>query len=350
MPTGPTPRGRVQHAIAAVLPSELRVSLEPVPQSTGGVFDVTVKAGSTAHRFVAGWAGKGWPVDVDGLLSRAPKLDVVVARRLSDGARAKLADRRIGWVDETGQANVVLRSGLVVVRETAGEDLAETVNDRWNQSMLTVAEAILSGVAPTVEAIEAASELSRGASANALKRFEDRGRIGRPGPKRGLRSGRQILDLDAFIDDYVIATADFRRKQRVRRLHRLMADPLYVLEDEMGPVLRSIGATWAVTGAAASILLAPYLSEVGVLELYVDADHFNGPDLPRYLESREVAKGHVIELRELPTPMSVRGPEINGVQVALPARVYADLNAAGGRFAEAGQHLREVRGVGPGAK
>jgi hypothetical protein len=213
-----------------------------------------------------------------------------------------------------------------------------------------VAEAILSGISPTVEAVEAATGLSRGASANALSRFEAKGRIGRPGPKRGLRSARQILDVGAFIDDYASAAADFRRKQRVRRLHRLMADPLYVLEGEMGPVLRSIGATWAVTGGAASMLLAPYLSEVGVLELYVDPDHFNRPDLPRYLESREVAKGQVIELRELPTPMSVRGPEIKGVQVALPARVYADLNAAGGRFAEAGQHLREVRGVGPGAK
>ena len=41
---------------------------------------------------------------------------------------------------------------------------------------------------------------------------------------------------------------------------------------------------------------------------------------------------------------------VNGVQVALPARVYADLNAAGGRLAEAAHHFREVRGVGPGSK
>ena len=311
---------------------------------------MTVTAGWGRHRFLAGWAGDGWPADVDRLLAQAPKLDVVVARRLSEGGRARLADRRIGWVDESGEANMVLPSGLVVVREASEEEPAESMSDQWNQSMLTVAEAILAGVNPTVEAVEAETGLSRGASANALSRFEARGRLGRPGPKRGHGSGRQILDMENFIDDYVIAARDFRRRQRVRKLHRLMADPLYVLRDEMGPVLRSIGAKWAVTGAAASMLLAPYLTGFTVLELYVDRNHFDSTDLPRYLESREVSKGHVIEVRELPTPMSLRGPEIDLVQVALPARVYADLNAAGGRLAEAGQHLREVRGVGPGAK
>src|ERR1700678_1605925 len=108
MAPGPTPHGRVQHALAAALPSGLQVNLAPAPQSTGGVFEVTVKAGSGLHRFVAGWAGDGWPADVGRLLAMAPDIDVVVARRLSEGARAKLADRQIGWIDESGQANVVL--------------------------------------------------------------------------------------------------------------------------------------------------------------------------------------------------------------------------------------------------
>ncbi len=314
------------------------------------MFEVTVKAGPVLHRFLAGWAGGGWPADVDHLLAVAPEVDVVVARRISEGARAKLAHRRIGWVDETGQSHISLRSGLVVVREVASEEPAAAPGARWNPSMLTAAEAIFAGVPPTVEAVEAATGLSRGASANALARFENRGHLGRPGPKRGHGSARQILDLEGFIDDYVIAACEFRNKQRVRRLHRLMTDPLQVLEGEMGPSLRSFGVKWALTGAGASMLLAPYLTELTVLELYVDPDHFEVPDLPRYLDSREVSKGHVIEVRALPTSMSDHGPDVNGVQVALPARVYADLNAAGGRLAEAAHHLREVRGVGPGAK
>jgi hypothetical protein len=350
MTTRLTTRQRVQQALVAVLPSGLHVRVAALPESRGGVLEVTVKAGSVLHRFLAGWAGGGWPADVDRLLAVAPKVEVVVARRLSEGARAKLAQRRIGWVDESGRSNINLRSGLVVIREVAREEPALSPGDRWNLSMLTAAEAIFAGVPPTVEAVEAATGLSRGASANALARFESRGRLGRPGPKRGQGSARQILDLEGLIDDYVIAAGEFRSRQRVRRLHRLMADPLHVLEVEMGPTLRSLGAKWALTGAGASMFLAPYLTELTVLELYVDPDHFEGPDLPRYLESREVLKGHVIEVRALPTPMSDRGPDVNGVQVALPARVYADLNAAGGRLAEAAHHLREVRGVGPGTK
>ena len=107
---------------------------------------------------------------------------------------------------------------------------------------------------------------------------------------------------------------------------------------------------WALTGAGASMLLAPYLTELTVLELYVDADRFEDPELPGRLGCREVAKGHVVELRALLAPMSASGPKVDGVQVALPARVYADLIAAGGRLAEAGHHLKGVRGVGPGAE
>jgi hypothetical protein len=314
------------------------------------VSEVTVKAGSVHHQFLTGWAGGGWPADVDRLLAVAPDVDVVVARRLSEGARVKLAQLRLGWVDETGQSNINLPSGLVVIREVAPEEPTLSPDDRWNLSMLTAAEAIFAGIPPTVEAVQAATGLSRGASADALARFERRGRLGRPGPKRGKGSARQILDLEGLIDDYVIAAGEFRNRQRVRRLHRLIADPMHTLEVEIAPALRSLGAKWALTGAGASMLLAPYLTGLTVLELYVDPDHFEGPDLPRYLESREVLKGHVIEVRALPTSMSDRGPDVNGVQVALPARVYADLNVAGGRLAEAAHHLREVRGLGPGAK
>lgn len=203
------------------------------------------------HRFVAGWAGEGWPADVDRVLALAPEAEVVVARRLSEGARARLAERQVGWVDETGQANVNLRSGLVVVRASTSEPPVSSPSERWNLSTLAAAEAILAGIPPTVEAIEVATGLSRGSTANALARLERRGHLGRPGAKRGQRSARQLLDVDGLVEDYVATAGAFRGKGRVRRLHRPMADPLHVLEAELGPALCSLGATWALTGAGA---------------------------------------------------------------------------------------------------
>jgi hypothetical protein len=334
--------------LAAVTPKGLTVEVFPTPDSkSSGALEVTVTAGPVLHRFLAGWAGNGWPADVDRLLIGSPKIEVAFARRFSDGAMAKLGERRIGWLDEAGQANVSIRSGLVIVREPLLPEVSYGDLDRWTQTMLSAAEAILAGTPPTVEAVEAATGMSRGAAANAMARFEQRGRLTRP--KRGRGVARQIVDLDALIDDYAEAAKGFRAQQKNMRLHRLMADPLDVVAMDIGPNLNSVGATWAVTGAVASTLLAPYLTDVAVLEIYVDGAHFN-QGLPGVLDARGVPRGHVIEVRELPTPMSAKGPWIDGVQLALPARVYADLVAAGGRYEEAAHHLREVRGVGPGSK
>jgi hypothetical protein len=336
--------------MTAVLPAGLNVDVVPRPQPVGNVFDVTVEAGSGRHRFFGGWAGEGWPGDVDRLLIAAPKLKVVFARHLSEGAKAKLAERHIGWVDESGQANITLPSGLVVSRETSQTIKPPVTSTRWTATMLTATEAIFAGIPPTVEAIEISTRMSRGAAAKAMSRLEERGLLARPQAKRGRGVSRQIVDIDALIDDYAAAAAELRAKQRPIRVHRLMANPLDALATKIGPNLTAFGVTWAVTGVGASVLLAPYLSDVTVIELYVDRAHFGRKDLADIVGGREVTKGHLIEVRELPSVISAQGPNVDGIQVALPARVYADLMAAGGRLAEAAQHLREVRGVGPSAQ
>jgi len=65
------------------------------------------------------------------------------------------------------------------------------------------------------------------------------------------------------------------------------------------------------------------------------------------LGGRVVDRGQLIEVRSLPTSMSAKGPVVSGIHLALPARVYADLKAVGGRSAEAAHHLRETVDVGP---
>ena len=319
------------------------------PEGSVPRFDITVDTGAAQHHFEAGWAGEGWPADVERLVAMAPGLDVVFATKLSEGARAWLTQHHVGWVDETGRANVILGSGLIVVREARETAAALPTQDRWTITTLAAAEAVLAGIPPTVEAVEAATGMSRGASANALARLERLELLTRPGQKRGRGVSRQIADVDTFIDTYTEAAAGLRAKQKVIRFHRLWADPLATFASEVAPALRTNNVPWAVTGSAASTLLAPYLGDVTIVELYVARDLFaERSGLAGLLGAREVEKGHRIEVWELPTSMSARGPEVGGIQVALPARVYADLMAVGGRSAEAAHHLREVRGVGPG--
>jgi hypothetical protein len=170
---------------------------------------------------------------------------------------------------------------------------------------------------------------------------------GRRRSEVGTRPAGSSTLIPSF-DQFTEAAGEFRKRQKVVRVHRLWANPLDVLDIEIG--LTALGITWAVSGAAASTLLAPYLSDVTVVKLYVERSLLIARDrLDSVLGGRVVEKGHRIEVRELPTSMSARGPKIGSVQVALPARVYADLMASGGRAAEAANHLREVRGVGPRA-
>jgi len=342
---------RIRNATAALLPKELKVEVKPRSASGTPSFDIVVSTQAAEHRFVGGWAGEGWPVDVERLFHVAPELDAVYAKRLTQRARAWLTERHVGWIDEAGNASIILPSGLIVVREARDVATPPRVPDRWTKTMLGAAEAVLAGVPPTVEAVETATGMSRGAAANALARIERRGLLDRPGPKRGRGASRTVVDLNAFVDEYAAAAAGFRAKQEVILLHRLWADPLQTLANEIGPGLTAEGLSWAVTGATASTLLAPYLGDVTVVEMYVENSLFMARErLADLLRARVVDKGQRIEIRELPTPVSERGPVVAGVHVALPARVYADLMASGGRFAEAAHHLREVHGVGPGSE
>jgi hypothetical protein len=214
--------------------------------------------------------------------------------------------------------------------------------------MLAAAEAVLAGIPPTVEAVEKATGISRGASNNAMANLEKLSLLERSQGSRGPASARHVVDPNIFLDQYATAAALLRVKKRVIRFHRLWKDPLETFETDIASALDNNAESWAITGTAASILVAPYLSDVTVIELYVDDDIFANPDrLARALGGRVVDRGYLIEVRALPTRISARGPTVHGIHVALLARVYADLLAVGGRSAEAAHHLREVIDVGP---
>jgi hypothetical protein len=341
---------RVRRLILLALPHGLQVDVRP-RQAAGPAFDVTVPAGTAKHRFIVGWAGEGWPSDVERLVQLVPNIDVVAATHLSSGARDRLRQEGLGWADEAGHADIALKSGLVIFRQQSDVRKNREPPMRWSRSTLAVAEAALSGIVPTVESIEQATGLSRHATANALSRLENRGFLERPRALRGPQSARRIINISTFLDGYAKAAAEQRQKQSPVLLHRLWnRDPLETLAVEIGPKLTTAGASWAVTGAAASVLLAPYLTDVTILELFIDAETMSDRTrLTTLLDGKIVEKGHRIEIREVPTSMAVKGPVIDGIQVALPVRVYADLRAVGGRSAEAAQHLRETLDVGTAA-
>ncbi|MGH9304923.1 MAG: hypothetical protein ACRDZ5_11010, partial [Acidimicrobiales bacterium] len=67
---------RVRRILAAALPGTLPVVVARRSGGPGSSFDVTVEAGTADHRFLAGWAGEGWPGDVDELVHLVPQVEV----------------------------------------------------------------------------------------------------------------------------------------------------------------------------------------------------------------------------------------------------------------------------------
>lgn len=339
---------RIRRILVAVLPGTLRVAVTRRHDGPAPSFDVTVEAGVADHRFLAGWAGEGWPRDVEELVHLVPGVEVAIAANLSNRARDWLAGRGVGWVDEAGHAEIVRPSGLVISREPAPPAPRPTSSStRWSPSTLAVAEAALTGTIPTVENIEKVTGLSRNATATALRKLEQLAYLRRSQALRGPMSGRRVADTEALLAAYVEAATEQRTKAPTLLVHRLwVGDAIATLRTEIAPALNATKGSWAVTGTAASILLAPYLSDVTTLDLYVEPELFaDKARLVSRLGGRIVERGQVVEVRPLPTTMDAEGPIVDGIRVALPVRVYADLLASGGRAAEAGQHLEEVRGV-----
>lgn len=333
---------RIEQALRAVLPASTAVAVSP-RDDVAPTFSVQVRAGRLNHRFVAGWCSEGWPADVQRLCLMAPDIDIVMAPVLSEGAWQWLADHDRGWLDETGHARLALDSGLVLVTQPPASRLAANRSrNNWTKATVSAAEAALSGVTPAVKRIEHATGLSRGAASNALARLENLGLLDRP-DARGPTPARRIADRDGLLDQYAAAAAAAQAREMSVLIHKLTHDPLADLEAAVAPALNKAGVDWAVTGAAASTLIAPYLSEVTIVELYVQGPLAGDPaGIAKLMKGRVVDKGHRYVVRRAPTRLATEGPVVGQVRVALPVRVYADLLAVGGRYAEAAQHLKEV--------
>ena len=88
-------------------------------------------------------------------------------------------------------------------------------------------------------------------------------------PSEDLGRPARSATLHLLLDAYTAAVALLNAKAPVVFLHRLWDDSLTALRTDVAPALRESGVGWALTGGAASMLLAPYLSSISTIELYV---------------------------------------------------------------------------------
>lgn len=324
---------RAEQALLAVLPRSVEVRV------AGGDdrFDLIVNGQPMKVK----WVGEGRLGDVRRLLAdRKWRPDVVVARRLSPGARSKLADAGVGWVDESGAAEIAL--GTIVVSRSGVDTPRAPAPTRWTASVLAVAEAALCGVAATSSAMRDATGLSTGSCVNALRALTDFGLL-EASATRGRDSARRVTDPDRLLNAYASAAPGLASDLRLE---------VGVTWRDFADGVRSAGRRWAtenveyaITGALGAQVLAPYLTTVPTADVYVSADTILGLEASAAAAGLKPVEGGRLVLRPFPTVSVQRLATVVGkLRIAPWPRVYVDLQNAGVRGEDAAEHLKETLG------
>jgi hypothetical protein len=263
---------------------------------------------------------------------------LLIAPVMSAGARALLDQVGVGWIDETGAAQLAIGS-LIVSRDGTPTSTAAR-KDSWTPATLGVAEAVLTGTEPTVSAIVRVTGLSVGAVGRALA-YLAANEFLTADQRRGRSSARRVCDRSGLLDSYAEATVGLRTELELR-VGVAWRDPVRnVVEAASG--WTNAARTWAATSSLAAAVLAPVLTQIAPLEIYVRAS--SSADLQ--LAAREIGapavNGGRLRLRPFPGPVTERLSEAfgDGVRCVPWPRVYADLRQAGVRGEEAAEHLRE---------
>ena len=321
---------RTEAAVAAVLPPSIQVRRGV---RNGRSVDLDV----AGRRLRVEWLGEGGLRQARDLLAgRKRRPDVAAARRMSPGARAALSAEGIGWVDETGAAEIV--SGPLIISRSGLPVEDPPRPFRWTPSVLAVAEALLCGKRATVDDMREATGLSAGSATYALSGLTKLGLLSAEAP-RGRNSARRVCDQDRLLDKYAAAAEMPTTFLAVGVTWQDIATGLC----EIGRRWDDAGIAWAATGAVAASALAPYLTTVWTGEVYVDQATIAGIESAAAYASLQPMKGGRLTLRPFPTMTAGRLAELrDGLRVAPWPRVYADLRTAGVRGEEAAEHLREV--------
>jgi hypothetical protein len=322
---------RALRALEGVLPVGTRVTV-------GAAQDHDAVVELAGLRLRLRWLPVGWPRQVAEALSREPRPDVVAAPLLSPGARELARRRGVGWLDESGAAEI--RDGMLLISVSGVQPTPPSSRLGWRSATLAVCEVLLTGCPATASAVTARTGLAASTVTGALK-FLDRGGFLAARAARGRLSGRYVTDPDALLDAYAVA-AERLRPPTSLRVGALWRDPLQGVI-EAGGQWHAAGIRWAVTGALSADVMAPMLAEPTPIEIYV-AGRTTG-DLRKAAEisGLRIIQGGRILLRPFPTPANdIVAAEVKpGLFSVFWPRSYADLRTVGVRGEDAAEHLRE---------
>lgn len=327
---------RVEAALRAAIPDSVDLELRSGPHLSAREFEARIR-GKTLK---VEWVSHAWLSASERILARSVQPDIVVAHRVSPASRQVLSAAGISWVETAGAAEI--DTDFLVVSRTGGIRPTKEAVGSWTPAVLSVAEAVLVGVEPTVSATHEASGLSVGACSKALRALTDMGFL-EADATRGPRSGRRIAERDGLLDAYVEAAHDLERSFSLSA-GVTWRDPVEGLV-EIGARWDAVGVSWVATGLVAAAVVAPLVTSVGIANVYVVGSTVAELDVAASAAGLRRIEGGRLVLAPLPTATTLRlATVVDGLRVAPWPRLVADLRRSGVRGEEAAEHVKEVLG------
>jgi hypothetical protein len=263
---------------------------------------------------------------------------LLVAGETTAQAREILREHGIAVVDGLGNAHIQLPGLLFHLegRRKVRATRRTPAPTRLRGKAGLVAQALLLHLERAWQVADVAEEtrVSAGLAHRVLARLEAEGIMiaEGAGPKRVRRVVRPTALLDLWGEE--------NAEPPLRTLAHLLAQTPRQLIAELGSQLDRHGIDYALTGAAAASLIAPFITAVPVVEVWVQ--NTIAPDqLCDATDATPVAEGQNVTFLQAKDdgPLAFR-EQANGLWIANRFRLYSDLRSDPRRGREQADHLR----------
>lgn len=335
--------------------------LRAIPQELRPEWDglaVRITHGQAEWTLRPVWVGEGLPADAArarneiarGIDAPPDAIPVVIARRISPGAREILESEKLSWADASGRAHIDIPGRLYIARlePTRGDAGREF---KWSAAADAIAETLLTWRArqPRGEAMPVAkvtvvaqtADVSLAHAARVLRHFDEQRYTAKTGAERGRTATRELRDPGRMLSDWAGHHASTAWPGGTVEFHVPWREP----QQSVSMLTEALsGEEWALTGEAAADRIAPYLTSVPTVDIYVPIGALSHAvdRLALHPEAVEVESGGRVRIHPADPYLFRLTQEVRGVRTVSPVRVYADLLRGRGRSREAGEYLREA--------
>jgi Transcriptional regulator, AbiEi antitoxin, Type IV TA system len=261
---------------------------------------------------------------------------LLIADETTAEARSILSEHGIAVIDSLGNAHIEL-PGLLLHLQGDRRKARNTPPSSLSYKTGTVAQALL--LAPErawqVKDLAERARVSGSLAHRVLARLDREGITSTEGV--GPRRVRHVTDPTALLDLW----AEEDRPQATRISGHLLARSPRQLIEKLGKHLTDDSIQYAISGAGAASMLAPFVSAVPVVDVWVTANA-TPDDLFSAAGAEPVENGQNIVFLQTKnnSPLAFR-ENVRGTWLANRFRVYADLLADPRRGAEQARHLRD---------